>query len=92
MESKINELHHKGIAAFNDSRFEEAIKLFSIIIDEIPNYDRSLNNRAIAYRQLGQYEKALNDVSLAVILNSGELIYYSNQLFPHSYYHIRSLD
>jgi tetratricopeptide (TPR) repeat protein len=79
VESRINELHGKAITAFNDSRFEEAILLFTQILNEKSNDDIALGNRAIAYRQLGHYEKALADINSAILLNPRQDLYYSTK-------------
>lgn len=79
MESRINELHQKAIAAFDASRFEEAAQYFTQILNEKPNDDSSLGNRAIAYRQLGEYERALTDINTAILLNPSQALHYSSK-------------
>jgi tetratricopeptide (TPR) repeat protein len=79
VESRIAELHDKGIAAFNASRFEEAIQFFTQIVNEKSNDDSALGNRAIAYRQLGDYEKALIDINTAILLNPSQALHYSSK-------------
>lgn len=73
------EFNEKGFAAFNAADFNAAISYFSQALDLNQRNDLALNNRALAYRQIENYQQALLDIDSAIEINPTESLYYSTR-------------
>lgn len=74
-----DEFNQKGIAAFNGGDFNTAILFFSKVLELNPQDDKALNNRAISYREIKEYQKALIDIDLAIRINKNDSLYFSTK-------------
>ncbi len=55
-------LYNVGLAYLEAAQFDDAIKAFGAAIDLDPNFSEAYANRALAYLELDESEKAKNDV------------------------------
>jgi len=75
MPASAEEAKRKGNDCFREGRFEEAIRLYKeslrLIEDDTALKATVLINSAEAYRQLGEYEKVIDQCNLAIDLQKG---------------------
>ena len=57
------ELHRMGLQLVRASKHEDAIEVFTQVLDIDPNYVGAYIHRAEAYRAIGQEERAADDVA-----------------------------
>ena len=79
MENKADELKLLGVSAFERSDFQSAIKYFTNALNQNPRDTDLLNNRAICFRELKEFDNALEDASNAVVISPNEALYYSTR-------------
>lgn len=65
-----------ALAALN-GHYEDAISIFSKVIDKLPDHPEAYHLRAAAYSELKEYEKAIVDCAKAIELNPYSRDYYS---------------
>ncbi len=66
----------KGLIELKKNNTLQAIEYFTSSINEDPSFSLAYHNRAIAYKQLGEFEKAKNDLYNALALNENISIFY----------------
>ncbi len=65
-----------GLINLKEDRIEEAIEDFSLAINYMPNFPLAYHNRAIAYKLIGQYDDAKDDLMAAIKLNEDISVFY----------------
>jgi tetratricopeptide (TPR) repeat protein len=60
----------KGQDLFRSGRYQEAIKAFSRVIKEYPQYALAYYNRGVAYHKLGKDQQLLRDLKVAASLGN----------------------
>ncbi|KAI8478173.1 Tetratricopeptide repeat protein 13 [Branchiostoma belcheri] len=85
-----NVLHFLGLAVFHRGALREAAKIFENVIKANPEYVEAIRNLGQVYRELGDYEKAMEQFNTALILDDkhvqgyqfrGSLYYHSGRPF-----------
>jgi tetratricopeptide (TPR) repeat protein len=79
VESNEEELIRLGLREFDGSNFNAAIDYFTKVLALNPRNTSALNNRAICYRQLRDYENALEDATFAVSIAPDESLHHSTR-------------
>ncbi len=74
---KINALLEQGDQAFEEGRFEEAMKAYDQVIQLQPRLPMAYNDRGRAYVRLARYEEAIADFKKAIELEP-QSEYYTN--------------
>ena len=64
---------------FSLGQFDQAIQLYSKIINRDPNFDGAYNNRGNAYKDKGEYDKAIADYNMAISLKPDYAEAYNNR-------------
>ncbi|KAB0790920.1 hypothetical protein PPYR_02720 [Photinus pyralis] len=72
-QEKADTLKVRATKAFRRGEFEKAVTLYSQAIEQIRDSCMLYTNRALAYINLNFYEKAIDDVERALMLNEGSL-------------------
>lgn len=72
-QEKADTLKVQGAKAFRRGEFEKAVTLYTKAIDHIKDSPLLYNNRALAYINLGFYDKAVDDATKALELNETSL-------------------
>ncbi|MFV2057095.1 MAG: hypothetical protein ACC707_11550, partial [Thiohalomonadales bacterium] len=81
--ASIKELHSQSNAAFNQQQWNKVIELSTQIIEQdVSNY-LAYSNRSGAYAELGNLSDALDDVDMALTLNSDYKDAYHNRGYIH---------
>ena len=65
---QVRMLMDEGRAAMDARRFDEALELFSEVIERDPNYAEGWNRRATLYYLMGRFEKSLADINKVLAL------------------------
>lgn len=65
-DSNFESLYHKGNNLYFDKQYDEAIVIFTHIIESNPNYKWAYDRRGSAYKSLEQYDHALADYNRAL--------------------------
>ncbi len=68
----------EGIKAFELGKFQVAVDMFSVLIDQDPSNAKIYKNRGVAYMGLKYYESAINDLERAIELDPELEGVYSN--------------
>lgn len=68
-----------GMYAFQHGKYDEAIKMFSQGLRHSPSDAIMLNNRAICYRELKEFDKALIDANAAIAADPTDALFYSTK-------------
>ena len=68
----------EGIKAFEQGKFQVAVDMFSVLIDQDPSNAKIYKNRGVAYMGLKYYESAINDLERAIELDPELEGVYSN--------------
>jgi len=68
-----------GVKKFYERNYTAAIELFNTAIDSNPKYIRAYNARALAYRNMKDYDKALADYSKIISLSPNDTLAYSDR-------------
>lgn len=84
-EGKINDWIQQGDSAYASGNYEEALQLYSQILELDAEKDEIYNNRGMAYLNLKQYDQALADFSRAIELEGGTDVYYNNRGLVYYY-------
>jgi tetratricopeptide (TPR) repeat protein len=71
-------LFEKGVGAFKEGRYQEAVDLFSAIISVAPDDAKALKNRGVALMNLGEIDSAIADFNEAIRINPELKGLYSN--------------
>lgn len=66
-------LLHEGVLFATMSRYEQAAKCFTKVIEKQPKHLTALFNRAECFYELGEYQKSLEDYSNLVELSPGDM-------------------
>ena len=66
----------RGLLALKKNNLVEAIDFFTLSIEHTPAFPLAYNNRAIAYKLLGEYDLARNDLEIAISLNEEISVFY----------------
>lgn len=72
-------LRHKALSEAQRGHVEEAIALFTAVIERNPQSANDYNNRGLAYYQAGQLERAIADYNTAILLNPSLDSAYNNR-------------
>ncbi len=67
------------IMAFEEENLEDKIRLYSKAIELNPDYSEAYNNRGVAYRKKGEYDRAILDFDKAIELNPDGVLAYFNK-------------
>lgn len=62
-------LFEKGVDAFKEGRFQEAVDFFSALISVVPDDAKALKNRGVALMNLGEIDSAIADFNNAIRIN-----------------------
>lgn len=89
--NNIKTLTERGVQAFNASKFEEAIAIFTQVLEINPDDTLILSNRAIALRQIGEFDRAILDIDRAIALDPSNAFYYATKAAILTKFH-RQLD
>ncbi|MFH1441014.1 MAG: tetratricopeptide repeat protein [Candidatus Omnitrophota bacterium] len=73
------ELFNKGKEFLNKRMYDEALVVFSKVIQINPNNADAYNNRGNAYVYKGEFNKAIIDFDKAIELNSNSTVFYNNR-------------
>jgi len=65
--AQLKEIETRGVQLAEQNKLQEAIELFSEAIAKGPTYASAYNNRAQAYRILGNQANALQDLEQAIV-------------------------
>jgi len=60
----------RGSDAVNDSQFNEAIDIFTNVINLDPNWAEAWNKRATVFYMIGEYQKSQNDINKVLELEN----------------------
>lgn len=66
----------KGLVHYKKGNLDEAIKLFTLSIEHSPDFAIAYHNRALCYKLNQEYEKAKQDLELALKLNNNVPLFY----------------
>jgi tetratricopeptide (TPR) repeat protein len=72
-------LRQQAISYAQQGQVEEAISLFTLLIQHNPHSASNYNNRGLLHFQLGQYDQALNDYDQALQINPQIAKVYNNR-------------
>ena len=61
-QKKLTQLLEKGSNLMSEGELEAAYKIFSIIIDSVPDWAEGWNKRATVLYLMGRYQDSLNDI------------------------------
>src|SRR4029450_11484115 len=61
---------HDGIMAMQRGAFEEALAIFTEVIEMAPDFAEGYNKRATTYYLMQEYEKSIRDFDKTITLNS----------------------
>ncbi|MBE9593113.1 MAG: tetratricopeptide repeat protein, partial [Proteobacteria bacterium] len=64
---------------YKNKKYGNCLKFWDVFIEKEPNIDVAYNNRGLAYAELNQYERAIEDYNEAIKLNSNYAEGYSNR-------------
>ena len=84
---KAKELFEKAVELSTPPNFEndKAIKLFTEVINLLPNDDESYAGRGGCYTLIGELDKSVEDESKAIALNPTEPTYYANRRYNYAW-------
>ena len=68
--SSVDQLYAQAVEAHWKWNLDEAIQLYTRVIDKEPNYARAYFNRGVAYRSKRDFDKALSDFSKTIEIDS----------------------
>lgn len=70
--------NRKGIDFMNTHSFDEAIREFTLAIEQHPNFEVSYSNRAAAFLAQKNYDKAMDDLNKALSINPNHPVVHYN--------------
>lgn len=70
--------NRKGIDLMKTQAFDEAIREFTLAIEQQPNFEASYSNRAAAFIALKKYDKAMADLNKAYSINPNHPVVHYN--------------
>ena len=71
--------NNRGVEAYNQSNYDEAIADYNQAINLDPNYAKAYNNRGAVYYKLDDFEKAIADYNQAINLDPNYALFYWNR-------------
>ena len=70
MDKELTLMLAKGSDAFNNNQFNEAIDIFTNVINLDPNWAEAWNKRATVLYMIGEYQKSQNDINKVLELEN----------------------
>lgn len=67
-DSELNRLMQIGIKAMSDRRLDDAVEVFTALVDQAPDYAEAWNKRATVYFMLGRLRESAADVDRTLAL------------------------
>lgn len=70
--------NRKGMDLMRTQAFDEAIREFTLAIEQHPNFEASYSNRAAAFIAQKKFDKAMDDLNKALLINPNHPVVHYN--------------